>query len=434
MSTTLSSLPCTRRTAVGLSATAQGADGTTELARTAWAALLSSTWTSNPAAPSFPVHEYDRPAPSGDAFAAVWGYSAELRSQRAACGAVAYTFALPSASGQTVDALFATVTGDRYLALGVDVFVSLSASADPPDLSSVASSTPAATLCATASQAPTPPNNRHGVVASLSLSDLGSAAAYLHIVLIPHLADGDPASLVRGAWIEGGAMLDPATISATFSGSVSPPTVPGSYLVPIYGNGTAADSSPLNRFFRADCSGSSSADVARIASAIVSGALPLAARQMHGGSYPYIHGGGQAADAENGFIVADFAMSQERLFSYGYYESGKVGVAGSCLFYDAAPLRAGCSVGIPADSSSSGTFRAIAVEMDDVTALPDFADPLVWSGAASPCIGAIDFSGTAGASLRIARWPEAPFVAILLVALGSAQQYEPSSSTLPISY
>lgn len=428
MSTTLSSLPFVRRTAVGLSAAAQGADGTTELARTAWAALLASPWTVNPAAPSFPVHEYDRPVPAGDAFAAVWGYSAELRSQRAACGAVAYTFTLPSASGQTVDALFATVTGDRYIANGVDVFVSLSASAEPPAVSSVASSTPAATLCATAPQAPTPPNDRHGVVASLALSDLGSAAAYLHVVLAPHLADGDPASLVRGAWIEGGAMLDPATISATFSGSVTPPTVPGAHLVPIYGNGTAYNSPPVNRLFNAWGAGSSSADVAKVASTVVSGALPLAARQLHGGTYP------DPGDGKNGFFVNKMETSVDMLYSDGSYSSGVVNVSGSFLFYDSAPLRGGCSIALPASSGATGTFRAVAVEMTDVAALPDFSDPMLWSGSAAKCVGVVEFAGSSGAALHVSRTPETPFVAILLVALEASSIYTVQNSILAVSY
>lgn len=194
-----------RRVAVGISSAAQGADGVGELTRTAYAALLSASWTDSDAAPSIPVHDYAQPLPSGDAWKVCYGYDATARTERAACGAVCYSYAIP-ADALTGDpcnivSVSALVTGDRYLDAGVDCHVVLSSSATPPTVATLAARTPDATLCATGSQTE-PPNKRAGIAAELSVEPGAAATAYVHVALLLHDYLG-----VRGAWIEGGAML-----------------------------------------------------------------------------------------------------------------------------------------------------------------------------------------------------------------------------------
>lgn len=216
-----------RRVAVGVSATAQGADGVGELTRTAYAALLATAWTDSDAASSVPVHDYAQALPAGDAWKACYGYDAAARTQRAACGAVCYSYAVPAdaLTGEpcNIVSVGALVTGDRYLEAGVDCHVVLSAAATPPTVATLAARTPDATLCATGSQTE-PPNKRVGVTAELVVEPGAAATAYIHVALLLH-----DYTTARGAWIEGGAMLavDPAagdggpTIEVEFSRSVT---------------------------------------------------------------------------------------------------------------------------------------------------------------------------------------------------------------------
>lgn len=219
MATVFTSLVPVRRVAVGTSVTAQGRDGTAELARTALESLLSAPWTVSTDAPSFPVHDYDRPLPSGDAWKACYGYDASARNQRGAAGAVCYTFQIPAdaltGAACNVSALAFSVVGDRYLDAGVDVHVVLDANAAPPSVATLAARTPDATVCATSSQTE-PPNQRHGVTAAVELEPATAATAYLHVALLLH-----DYLTARGAWIEGGAMLADGEVSITFSRDVA---------------------------------------------------------------------------------------------------------------------------------------------------------------------------------------------------------------------
>lgn len=218
---TTHTLTATRRVAVGVSPTDQGADGVGELTRTAYAALLAAEWTDSDAAPSLPVHDYAKPLPSGDAWKACYGYDAAARTERAACGACCYSYAIP-ADALTGDpcnivSVTALVSGDRYLDAGADCHVVLSSSATPPTVATLAARTPDATLCATGSQTE-PPNKRVGVTATLFVEPGAAATAYVHVALLLHDYFG-----VRGAWIEGGAMLAVDPSAAAASGSSSAP-------------------------------------------------------------------------------------------------------------------------------------------------------------------------------------------------------------------
>ncbi len=228
----------TRRVAVGLSAGAAGADGVPELAQSAHEALMRAPWVESPDAPSMPVHDNgqtsNRSAPSGDAWKCGYGYDATNRTERAAAGAVCYSFALPRAMVAETDAaavsgLTVRVIGDRYLDAGARVFATLTGSAQPPTLAEMMGAEAASgVLCATSGQTkpdgvtPLAPNNRTGVRADAQISPAtplaapeGATAAYLHVCLA--LVDY---TTTRGAWIEGGAMLAPDTLRVTFDREV----------------------------------------------------------------------------------------------------------------------------------------------------------------------------------------------------------------------
>lgn len=426
MPTTLSNLPFVRRTAIGVSASAQGADATEELARSALLALRSARWIDNAAPPGLPVHDYDRPCPAGDAFKACYGYNAELRSQRSACGAVVYTFTLPSASEQTIEALSAIVTGDRYLDHGVDVHAVLSASATPPTVATLLARTPDATLCATSAQS-VAPNARTGVAAPLELAGLGSAQAHLHVALLLHdYLD------VRGAWIEGGAMLSPDTLAVTFSGSVTAPARAGGYLVPVFPPITTPGTPPFVELWNAMGKGSNDADAARLAQTVLSGAAPLAAKQLNGGTYPPLLG-----DADHaGFAVTSPSDHCSDWFcgSISHQTDGYSWVVGCVAHFDAAPLFAGASISIPS-GTSSGTLRmrAVAFEIADLNVPPDWTSPEFWSGSSPECIGVVEFAASAGASLVVSRRPDTPFVGISFAPVSGAGSYFPNAISLPVS-
>ncbi len=223
MAASLTGLPCVRRVAVGLSSAPQGADGVSELTRTAYAALLAAPWAISDDPPTIPVHEFDRSVPSGDAFCATWGYSENDRTEQAAAGAVCYTFRIPAdaLTGEacSITSFSASVVGDRYLNAGAQVRAIASASAEPPSVSQFFAAGVAASsvVCATSDQENDNYNKRTGETETANVSLSVSATAYLHVALFcaDYLAH-------RGAWIEGGAMLVCNNASVVFSRSVEP--------------------------------------------------------------------------------------------------------------------------------------------------------------------------------------------------------------------
>lgn len=230
MPTTFSDLSPVRRVAVGDCDGPLGS-GFDALARSAYAALLAASWTEDGSAPFLPVHDNGQTAnktiPHGDAWKCSYGYDAAARTERSACGAVCYTFALPADATAGTPANISTValavTGDRYLDAGVDVYVLPSASATPPSVAELLAETPVGTFCATSGQAPVKPNERHGVTAAVSWEPTATPAQpYLHVALLLHDYTNN-----RGAWIEGGAMLEGAAASIAFSRDVAADTAPG---------------------------------------------------------------------------------------------------------------------------------------------------------------------------------------------------------------
>lgn len=209
----------------------QGADGTAELARTAWRNLLAAEWEYDHDPASMPVHEYERARPTGQAYKAVWGYDRACRAQRSCCGAACLTYRVPdgalaSGSGQdavgaaTIYSVSVQVAVDRYCDAGCVVHAELSDSVRPPPAASVAALALAGTpWLPTSSQtgadgAPLAPNRRSGMsgTATLAFPEGTEARRYLHVYLF--MADYLG---VRDAWIEGGAMFAAEAATAEFS-------------------------------------------------------------------------------------------------------------------------------------------------------------------------------------------------------------------------
>jgi hypothetical protein len=244
MPTTFSNLVPVRRVAVGDCSGPLGS-GFDALARSAYTALRAAEWTQSADPPFLPVHDNGQTAnktiPRGDAWKCSYGYDAAARTERSACGAVCYTFAIPSDATAGTPADITTVslslTGDRYLDAGVDLYLVPSASALPPTIAEILALTPAGTYCATSDQSPTKPNERHGVTEAVTATPGVAARPYLHVALFLH-----DYTTNRGAWIEGGAMLEGSAATIGFSRDVSAGVVyPSGYSVPLFRAATGAD-------------------------------------------------------------------------------------------------------------------------------------------------------------------------------------------------
>lgn len=223
MPTAFSDIVPVRRVAVGDCSGPLGS-GFDALARTAYAALLRANWSQSADPPFLPVHDNGQTAnktiPRGDAWKCSYGYDATARTERSACGAVCYTFALPADATAGTPANISTValslTGDRYLDAGVDLYLVPSDSPTPPSIPDLLALEPVGTYCATSDQSPTKPNERHGVTEAVEAAPGFAAQPYLHVALLLH-----DYTTNRGAWIEGGAMLEGATATITFSREVA---------------------------------------------------------------------------------------------------------------------------------------------------------------------------------------------------------------------
>lgn len=210
---------------------AQGADGVSQLAKTAFRNLLDADWEYDHDEPTLPVHEYDRARPYGQAYKAVWGYNADERTERSCCGAACYTYRIPDdAFDETnVDgvALLSQVAVqiqvDRYCDKGAIVYCELSHSSSPTKLNAIMGVTiEAQSWFATNEQTSDsgneiPPNKRSGASGEATYN-LNSQAPqeYLHVYLL--LADYES---VRGAWIEGGAIFTSDSVNVEFSRTIT---------------------------------------------------------------------------------------------------------------------------------------------------------------------------------------------------------------------
>lgn len=197
------------------SATAQG-----------YAAMIGEDWRQvEGLETSLPPHSFLQTgtADKYDAYKFCGDYDADERAQHAYMGAVAYRVAVPAdaktGAACKIEGISATAYGCRWLADGAIVAVIPSISATPPTWAEIL----AAADKTAALMAVTPANDGTDSTATAAVSirplDSGvdaTTVAYVWVCL--RLADY---STHRGAWIEGGAMLDAASMQVTYSRAVT---------------------------------------------------------------------------------------------------------------------------------------------------------------------------------------------------------------------
>ena len=221
MATTLTKLPFVRRVIRGISGP-QPLAGTPQRAADAYAAMRAAGWAESDDGPAIPAHDYDADAPApGDAYRQTWGYNPEARTESTACGAACYTYRLPAdaTTGEacSVASVSINLVGDRYLECGAMVTFLASESATPPPFAQLVAAGETAGPVLVPDTTIERVNERLDTSATLEWTPAGLVApAYLHVLI--RVADYTAA---RGAWHEGGAMLDPESISVTFSRDVA---------------------------------------------------------------------------------------------------------------------------------------------------------------------------------------------------------------------
>ena len=242
MATTHTNLERIRWTLTGISGP-QPLAGTATRAAEAFAAMAAASWKAG-GEPCIPAHKVKTAAPTqGDAYRQTWGYDAATSTERSACGAVCYSFKIPNdaLTGDpcSVTGLSASLSGDRWLECGAILTALVSGESVPPSFGYFienAESTAALLIPAdTDGQGRAiEPNKRAdtSATATLAFATPPAAAQWLHVML--RVADY---TAVRGAWHEGGAMLDPDSVSVTFSRDVALPTAPADITLSI-GNTT----------------------------------------------------------------------------------------------------------------------------------------------------------------------------------------------------
>lgn len=208
----------TRHILRGRTAEKVATTATAAAASQAYYAMLLSSWARADDAPNMPPHNW---AQSGfsrgyDACKYCGDYAGGY--QHAYAAAVCYTLAIPqdALEGDPCNLLgvSAGLFGDRWLADGAVLTAVLSASAEPPAWAAMlADGTHSAALMAVT------PNNTGADSAAEAMLEWEETAAPAYVHLVLRLADY---TTVRGAWIEGSALLDQASVDLTFSREVAP--------------------------------------------------------------------------------------------------------------------------------------------------------------------------------------------------------------------
>lgn len=193
---------------------------TAAAAELAYAALQSAAWRPAASGPAnLPAHNWAQSGLSDfyDAAKYCGDFDAETMRQHAYACAADYVIKVPD-DAQTGDpcdlvSLAVRAYGDRWLANGAIVAAIPSASATPPTWANVL-----AAVTATAPvMAVTPSNTGTDSAADITLAFPAATAATAYIHLVVYLADYET---VRGAWIEGSAMLVESSIAVEYSRTV----------------------------------------------------------------------------------------------------------------------------------------------------------------------------------------------------------------------
>ena len=218
MSATIGKLQFVRRVIRGISGP-QPLAGTPQRAADAYAAMCAAEWAESDDGPAIPAHDYVAIVPAaGDAYRQTWGYDGDARTERSACGAACYTFKLPAdaLTGEACEVQSATLNlcGDRYLECGAIVTFLASDSAVPPPFAQLVAAGEDSGPWLIPDTTVRRVNDRVDTTKTLTWTPSATLAApaYLHVCI--RVADYLAA---RGAWHEGGAMLDPESLSVTFS-------------------------------------------------------------------------------------------------------------------------------------------------------------------------------------------------------------------------
>lgn len=188
-----------------------------------YAALVGADWRQvEGLETSLPPHDWTQTATKDqyDAYKFCGDYSTAERAQHAFMGAVAYRVAVPAdakaGAACDIEGVSATVYGCRWLADGAIMAVIPSISATPPTWAEIL----AETEKTAALMAVTPANDGTDstATASVTLASAVDATTVGYVWVCLRLADY---STHRGAWIEGGAMLDAASLEVTYSRAVT---------------------------------------------------------------------------------------------------------------------------------------------------------------------------------------------------------------------
>lgn len=215
---------------------------------TAYQRMASSSWLAvDEQTSDLPPHKYDQTGHLDTYDAAKYCGDYANGKQKAYACAACYSIRLPEdargASPAKVEAIIASVYGDRWLAEGAVVSAFLSANESPPDWATIIDNT--SSLASTPDPAPAidevtvpdwqsplrasvrsnaGPDHRYDAVITANVPS--NATAYLHIVIrlsdyisVPKITLPD-GTQKDSSWIEGGAAIDGATLQVQFDRSV----------------------------------------------------------------------------------------------------------------------------------------------------------------------------------------------------------------------
>jgi hypothetical protein len=283
--------------------------------------------------------------------------------------AVCYTIRMPAdalaGTAANIVSLAIPVYGDRWLADGCDIGVTLSASATPPAWDAPADDAVTGQLAVTPSNTGT--DTSATVVFDWSAAPK-TALAYLHITL--RLTDY---LTHRGAWIEGSAMINGAGIAVTFDRDVEPDDAAdpadaiGNLVVPIRLYAATANRVPVTYTG-------------------ANGNLESTHLRRHWTADMLRAGQGAAATADDvAALCPMLTASGLQMTATGHI------VKAWCPVADVA----GSTLWLRAIGSSWPTKSTIRVSIFTGADMPAVDAAATWSGTGSTCIGTALFSGVA---------------------------------------
>jgi hypothetical protein len=336
----------------------------------AYLALVEADWMrTDTLSPSMPRHNWAQSGLSNNFDASKYCGDYADGSQHGYATAICYTLRLPpdalTGAACDLEAVTATLYGDRWLADGAILAAIPSSSATPP--------TWAEALVATAATVPlmavTPSNTGTDSTEEVTLEFTSlTAPAYLHLVL--RLADY---STHRGAWIEGSALLDPTSLALTFSREVAADDPSGALVVPLRLYAATANRTPV--LFTSETP------------------VNLESLYFHYHWTAAMLRAGQGADGTPDSI---HALTPE--------------VSGSGLTMTAKGHIAKAWCPVAAVTGLSAWFRAVGawpaspmrLSIFKGAEMPAVDDPATWAGSGDTCIGTARFQGVAvGDLLRV---------------------------------